>query len=87
MGVERLLERFVDATAIETHWLAIIWQQCNQDNISEVDVLAQVLADLNCFDLANRKVNNDTIWIEAFCLDTGFETAGRNCDFERFLWW
>ena len=53
MGVKRLLERFVDTASIKAHRLAIIWQQRDQDNIGEVNILSQVLADLHCFDLTN----------------------------------
>ena len=85
MGVERFFERFVDTAAVKAHRLSVIGQQSNQDDISEVVILSQVLADLHCFDLADRKVDDDTIRIEAFRLDAGFETAGGNFYLERFF--
>ena len=51
--IERFLERFVDAATIEAHWLSVIWKQCDENDIGEVDVLAQVLANLNRLDLPN----------------------------------
>ena len=87
VSIERFLERFVDAAAIETHWLPIIWKQSNQNDVGEVDILSKVLADLHRFDLPNREVNDDAVWIETFCLNTSFETASCNSNLERFLRW
>ena len=75
VGVERLLERFVDAASIEAHRLSVIGQQCDQNHICEVGILSQVLADLNGFDLTDREVDNDAIGSETFGLNAGFETA------------
>ena len=82
MSIERFLERFVDATAIEAHRLAIVWKQSDEDNVGEIDILSQVLADLNRFDLSDREVNDDAIRVEALCLNPSLETASCNSNFE-----
>jgi len=46
LGVERLLERFVDCRAVEAERAAVIRQQRDQNRLGEIDVLPQVLADL-----------------------------------------
>ena len=45
-GVERFLERLVDARAIEAGGAAVVGQQGDQDHLGEVDVAAQILTDL-----------------------------------------
>jgi hypothetical protein len=45
-SVEWLLERFIDARTIKAHHIAIVWQQCNQDDFRKINVLSQVLTNL-----------------------------------------
>ena len=87
VGVERLFERFVDTAAVKAHRLSVIGQQSDQDDITKVVVLAQILADLQCLDLADREINDDTIRIKAFRLDASLETTCGNFNLERSFRW
>ena len=69
-SVKGLLERFVDARAIKAERLAVIGQQGDQDDVGEVIVFAQVLADLQRFHFADREVHDHAVGMETLCLDT-----------------
>ena len=84
-GVEGLLERFVDARAIEAQRAPVIRQQSDQNRLGEVGVLSQILTNLERFDLADREIDDDAVRVEALGLNTGLEAAGRDCHLERTL--
>ena len=46
-------------------------------------IAAQVLANLQRFDAADREIDDDAIGMEALGLDAGLETAGSHGNFER----
>lgn len=85
--IERLLERFVDAGTIKAHRVTIIWQQSNQDDLGEIRVLSKILADLKCFELADREVDNHAVWVEALGLDAGFKSTGSDRYLEALFEW
>ena len=70
VGVERLLERLVDRGTIEAHRVPIIGQQCDQNRLGKVGVLPQILANLQRFDFADREIDNDTVRVETFGLNS-----------------
>src|SRR6185369_8917643 len=54
----------------------------DQNRLAEIDVLPQVLADLQRFDPADRKIDDDAVGMEAFGLNAGLEATGCDADLE-----
>src|SRR5688572_15453435 len=75
LGIERLFERLVDCRAVEAERAAVVGQKRDQDRLGEIDVLAEVLADLERFDPADREIDDDAVGMEALGLNASFETA------------
>ncbi len=55
--------------------------------VAVLGVAAEVLADLQGLDLADREIHHDAIGVEALGLNAGFEAAGGHGDLERLLDW
>src|SRR5688500_18765972 len=75
-GIEWLLKGFINRRAVKAQRAAVIGQQRDQDRFGEVDIFAQILANLQSFNLSDREVHDDTVGVEAFRLDASFKSAG-----------
>jgi len=62
--------------------LAVVGQQRDDDRLGEVHVLAQILANLQCFDLPDTEVDDDTVRVKALGLNPALEAAGCDRDLE-----
>jgi len=78
-SVKRFYPGFVDTRAIKVHQTAIIGQQGDQDHVGELGIAAQVQTDLQRFGPADKKIHDDAVRMEAFCLDPGVKTARSQC--------
>jgi hypothetical protein len=81
-GVERLSERLVEQCAIETTGVVIVAEKTDQDAIGVLGIPPKVLCDHQGFVSAHDEIDDNTIWMQRFSLDTGFKAAGGFFNFE-----
>ena len=83
-AVERFLERLVDHRSIEVV-RAIVGENSKQNRFAMITIASKVLANLERFSAADRKIDDDAVRAKAFRLNAGLKDAARYRQPERSL--